>query len=200
MAKVLNRRVLVSVLAVQLIAVLGFGLYYVYVAKDQNRPRAESTGIPSGQGAPCRSDQLSGTYESNGAAAGSLGSSFRLALAAGSCVVAAGPPVRFLDANGALILSATSPASGGPVQTIRAGAIGKDSAFLAFQWSLHGTEPGYRCVTMGPQVASVAVDLGRTALAAGDVLRFDIPAAQRFSFCADPPERVSASIIGSRQP
>lgn len=163
-------------------------------------PSPIATSPTTGQVAPCRSDQLSGTYEFNGAAAGSAGASFRLAVAAGSCEVPNGPPVRFLDANGALVLSATSPASSGPMQTLRSGTVGKDSGFLVFQWSLHGTEPGYRCAVTGPQVASVAVDLGRTGLAATDALRLDIPAAQRFSFCADPPERVSASIIGSRQP
>ena len=156
------------------------------------------------QVAACRSDQLSGTYESNGVASGSYGVSFRLAVAAGSCEVPASPPVRFLDANGALILSATPPTSSGPVQTLRAGTSGKDSGFLLIQWSGHPTEPGYRCATMGPPIASVAVELavdpGRTALVPSNVLSLDIPSAQRFGFCADPPERVSASIIGSRQP
>jgi len=39
-----------------------------------------------------------------------------------------------------------------------------------------------------------------TALVPSNVLSLDIPSAQRFGFCADPPERVSASIVGSRQP
>jgi len=167
------------------------------------REVATSTRPPN-QVAACRSDQLSGTYENNGVASGSYGVSFRLAVATGSCEVPASPPVRFLDANGALILSAAPPTSSGPVQTLRAFTIGKDSGFLLIQWSGHGTEPGYRCATMGPPIASVAVDLavdlGRTALVPSNVLSLDIPSAQRFGFCADPPERVSASIIGSRQP
>jgi hypothetical protein len=163
------------------------------------REVATSTRPPN-QVAACRSDQLSGTYENNGVASGSYGVSFRLAVATGSCEVPASPPVRFLDANGALILSAAPPTSSGPVQTLRAFTIGKDSGFLLIQWSGHGTEPGYRCATMGPPIASVAVDLGRTALVPDNVLSLDIPSAQRFGFCADPPERVSASIIGSRQP
>ena len=167
------------------------------------REVATSTRPPS-QVAACRSDQLSGTFENNGAASGSYGVSFRLAVATGSCEVPANPPVRFLDANGALILSAAPPTASGPGQTLRAFTVGKDSGFLSIQWSGHGTEPGYRCATMGPPIASVAVDLavdlGRTALVPSNVLSLDIPSAQRFGFCADPPERVSASIIGSRQP
>jgi len=168
------------------------------------REVATSTRPPN-QAQACRSDQLSGTYEANGAASGSYGVSFRLAVATGSCEVPANPSVRFLDANGALILrSAASPLASGPVQTLRALAVGKDSGFLLVQWSGHGTEPGYRCLTMGPSVASVEVDLasvrGGTALVPSNVLTLNIPSAQRFGFCADPPERVSVSIVGSRQP
>ena len=159
------------------------------------RPTARSN-----QAAACRSDQLSGTFEANGVASGSYVVSFRLAVATGACEVPENPPVRFLDANGALILSAASPTAGGPGQTLRASTVGKDSGFLLIQWSGHGTEPGYRCVTMGSLVASVEVDLGGTALVPSNVLTLSIPSEQRFGFCVDPPERVSTSITGSRLP
>jgi len=200
-----------GLLALVLVVALG-----AVLALRQLRPVPATTPVPSApvlpspspsaspQAAACRSDQLTGTYESNGAASGSYVVSFRLAVATGSCEVPANPPVRFLDASGALILSAASPSAAGPVQTIRASTVGKDAGFLLIQWSGHGTEPGYRCVTMGPPVVSVEVDLasvrGGTALVPSNVLTLNIPSAQRFGLCTDPPERVSASIVGSRQP
>lgn len=139
-----------------------------------------------------------GTVDALGAALGSRVLSIRLTAATGSCSIAASPPVRFLDATGAVILTTVTPSATNPPEIVRAFANGKNSAFLNLQWSNHGAEPGYRCTTIGPTVASVAVDIGR-GFAFPDVLTVDIPTAQRFALCADPPENVTASVTGSRQ-
>ena len=208
-----SRLVFVPLVAAVLVlaAVLGAGLRSVREQSPGAQPSATAVPVivPSeappttGALAVCRSDQLSGTYENNGVASGSYGVAFRLAVATGSCEAPANPPVRFLDATGAVVLSATLLESNVPIplQTLRASAVGKDAGFLQIQWSGHGIEPGYRCVAMGPPIASVAVDLGRPAggpANLSNVLVLDVPPAQRLSFCVDPPERVSASIVGSR--
>ena len=138
---------------------------------------------------PCRPQDLTGSFENWGAAAGSYGGSFRLApTGRDPCAVPEHPVVRFVDQRGgrlSFVDEWPDPMRWVPVRI----AAGKDATFFTLLWSGHGGEPSYRCARRTAPLLAVEI-----ALPAGPFV-LDFPADARPVLCAEPVERVFVQVV-----
>ena len=138
---------------------------------------------------PCRPQDLTGSFEHWGAAAGSYGGSFRLAPAGRDpCAVPEHPVVRFVDQRGdrlSFVDEWPDPVRWVPVRI----AAGKDATFFTLLWSGHGGERSYSCARRTTPLLAVEI-----ALPAGPFV-LDFPADARPVLCAEPVERVFVQVV-----
>src|SRR5438093_2828495 len=138
---------------------------------------------------PCRPQDVSGSFDHWGAAAGSYGGSFRFApVGRNPCAVPEHPVVRFVDQRGdrlSFVDEWPDPVRWVPVRI----AAGKDATFFTLLWSGHGGEPSYSCARRTTPLLAVEI-----ALPAGPFV-LDFPADARPVLCAEPVERVFVQVV-----
>ncbi len=159
------------------------------------RPSGSATSAATASSAAlplCRTDQVTGTFEQWGAAAGSNVGEFRLApVDDARCGLPANPVHRFITKYGGRALLETPPppptlAPLVPLVTPQ----GKASTFVTLQWSNHGAEPGWSCHDRMP-MAGIEIELGSEWLP----LSF---ASSPVGICTDPVEHVSVLVVAPR--
>ena len=138
---------------------------------------------------PCRPQDLTGSFENWGAAAGSYGGSFRLApTGRDPCAVPEHPVVRFVDQRGdrlSFVDEWPDPVRWVPVRI----AAGKDATFFTVLWSGHGGEPSYSCARRTTPLLSVEIELPEGPF------ELDFPAHARPALCAEPQEHVFVQVV-----
>jgi len=142
---------------------------------------------------PCVPNDVSGTFDHWGAAAGSYGGSFRLVPSSGDrCALPEHPVTSLIDERGGRLLFVESWPGAARWVPVRAAA-GDDATFFMLLWSSHGGDPGYSCASRTLPLAAVQID------AAGGPMTLEFPVASRPTLCAEPPEHVFVQVVG-REP
>jgi hypothetical protein len=137
---------------------------------------------------PCTQQDIAASFDGWGAAAGSVGGTFRLTLSSGSpCALPARPAVGFVDESGGQLLVVENPETSVTWVPVFAGA-GTEATVLVLVWSNHGAEPAYRCArTAAPAALRIELPSWQIPLA--------FPPQSRPTFCVDPPEQVFVSVV-----
>jgi hypothetical protein len=136
---------------------------------------------------PCTQQDIAASFEGWGAAAGSVGGTFRLTLNSGSpCALPARPAVGFVDESGKQLLVVENPETTVTWVPVRSGAV-NDGTVLTLVWSNHGAEPAYHCArTVAPAAFRIELPSWQIALT--------FPAQSRPTLCVDPQEKVFLSV------
>jgi hypothetical protein len=135
-------------------------------------------------------NDVSGTFDHWGAAAGSYGGSFRLVPSSGArCVLPEHPVTTFIDERGGRLLFVEPWPGAARFVPLRATA-GDDATFFMLLWSSPGGDPGDACASRTLPIAAVQIG------AAGGSITLDFPVASRPTLCAEPPEHVFVQVVG----
>jgi hypothetical protein len=135
-------------------------------------------------------NDVSGTFDHWGVAAGSYGGSFRLVPSSGDqCALPEHPVTTLIDERGGRLLFVESWPGAARWVPVRAAA-GDDATFFMLLWSSPGSDTGRACASRTLPLAAVQID------AAGGPITLDFPVASRPTLCAEPPEHVFVQVVG----